>query len=292
VRDPFDLDVGEHLPEELELGGAGLTVPGGHGPDGAAVQGHPVSVAGELLEVGEISLLVEHAGEERHLLVEVLARHLRPSLLDPPVSAALEDAGDELWVFLLDVAEQLDRKIDGDLGEHGLGEIGAVVEVGRAPRPAPLLTGGDDPGGPEGGQVLTDTARSDPQRLRQLFGRCLPSPFERDDDLPLRGRKINERRVDGIGHAPSVLPTRPRRQFDKYQLVELFFDPVPDSQAQGDETMTRPAITGHSTMGEVLEAYPSAQRALFRRYHIGGATLRPLRSAVSQAEGFQSPVVS
>ena len=29
-------------------------------------------------------------------------------------------------------------------------------------------------------------------------------------------------------------------------------------------------ITGHSTMGEVLEAYPSAQRALFRQYHIGG----------------------
>ena len=29
-------------------------------------------------------------------------------------------------------------------------------------------------------------------------------------------------------------------------------------------------ITGDSTMGEVLETYPSAQRALFRRYHIGG----------------------
>ena len=29
-------------------------------------------------------------------------------------------------------------------------------------------------------------------------------------------------------------------------------------------------ITRHSTMGEVLEAYPSAQRALFQRYHIGG----------------------
>lgn len=29
-------------------------------------------------------------------------------------------------------------------------------------------------------------------------------------------------------------------------------------------------ITGDSTMGEVLEVYPSAQRALFRRYHIGG----------------------
>ncbi len=29
-------------------------------------------------------------------------------------------------------------------------------------------------------------------------------------------------------------------------------------------------ITKRSTMQEVLEAYPSAQRALFRRYHVGG----------------------
>jgi len=29
-------------------------------------------------------------------------------------------------------------------------------------------------------------------------------------------------------------------------------------------------ITGDSTMGEVLQAYPSAQRALFKQYHIGG----------------------
>ena len=34
--------------------------------------------------------------------------------------------------------------------------------------------------------------------------------------------------------------------------------------------MSAPAITRHSTMGEVSEAYPSAQRALFHRYHIGG----------------------
>jgi rhodanese-related sulfurtransferase len=33
--------------------------------------------------------------------------------------------------------------------------------------------------------------------------------------------------------------------------------------------MSAPVITRHSTMGEVLEAYPSAQRALFQRYHIG-----------------------
>ncbi len=31
-------------------------------------------------------------------------------------------------------------------------------------------------------------------------------------------------------------------------------------------------ITKDSTMGKVLEAYPSAQRALFQRYHIGGCS--------------------
>ena len=30
--------------------------------------------------------------------------------------------------------------------------------------------------------------------------------------------------------------------------------------------MSATVITRHSTMGEVLEAYPSAQRALFQRY--------------------------
>ena len=34
--------------------------------------------------------------------------------------------------------------------------------------------------------------------------------------------------------------------------------------------MSVTVITRHSTMGEVLESYPSAQRALFQRYHIGG----------------------
>lgn len=32
------------------------------------------------------------------------------------------------------------------------------------------------------------------------------------------------------------------------------------------------SITPQSTMREVLEAYPGAQRALFRRYHIGGCS--------------------
>ena len=37
-------------------------------------------------------------------------------------------------------------------------------------------------------------------------------------------------------------------------------------------TTATAAITAQSTMREVLEAYPGAQRALFRRYHIGGCS--------------------
>ncbi len=36
--------------------------------------------------------------------------------------------------------------------------------------------------------------------------------------------------------------------------------------------MATKEITSESTMTAVLEAYPGAQRALFRRYHIGGCS--------------------
>jgi rhodanese-related sulfurtransferase len=37
-------------------------------------------------------------------------------------------------------------------------------------------------------------------------------------------------------------------------------------------TSTTPALTAQSTMREVLEVYPGAQRALFRKFHIGGCS--------------------
>jgi rhodanese-related sulfurtransferase len=37
-------------------------------------------------------------------------------------------------------------------------------------------------------------------------------------------------------------------------------------------TQTANSISGQSTMAEVLNVYPGAQRALFRRYHIGGCS--------------------
>src|SRR2546423_10957917 len=43
-------------------------------------------------------------------------------------------------------------------------------------------------------------------------------------------------------------------------------------------------ITPHSTMAEVLEAYPGAQRALFRRYHIGGCSSCAFQPAETLAQ--------
>lgn len=46
---------------------------------------------------------------------------------------------------------------------------------------------------------------------------------------------------------------------------------MPPRRPDQERTMaTKARITGRSTLQEVLEAYPSAQRALFQRYHIGG----------------------
>jgi|ERR1044071_5734076 len=48
--------------------------------------------------------------------------------------------------------------------------------------------------------------------------------------------------------------------------------PPAGSDHNGHGTAGQPAITGHSAMRAVLQVYPGAQRALFRRYHIGGCS--------------------
>src|SRR6185503_18899816 len=46
--------------------------------------------------------------------------------------------------------------------------------------------------------------------------------------------------------------------------------PLRRSVARGPEVLWRMTIGPQSRMQDVLETYPGAQRALFRRYHIGG----------------------
>jgi len=100
---------------------------------------------------------------------------------------ALKDAGEEAWIFLLDVTEQLNGEVGG-LGEQRLSLMGAVVKVcgsPRVPRSTPLLARFDQPGRPEDGQLLTGGTRCDHQRVGDFVDRRLPTPLERDERLAL-----------------------------------------------------------------------------------------------------------
>src|SRR5437016_8273163 len=50
------------------------------------------------------------------------------------------------------------------------------------------------------------------------------------------------------------------------------FNPGAEESQSGPRTESGSAVGATSMMREVLEAYPGAQRALFRRYHIGGCS--------------------
>ena len=74
---------------------------------------------------------------------------------------ALEDPGDEVRIFLFDVAEQLNGEVTDGLGEQRLALMGAVVEVGRSPvvpgSPS-LLASRDKSSRSQGNQMLTRAA--------------------------------------------------------------------------------------------------------------------------------------
>ena len=48
--------------------------------------------------------------------------------------------------------------------------------------------------------------------------------------------------------------------------------PAPDNRGYLSALMLTTAIDPNMTMSELLSAYPGAQRALFRKYHIGGCS--------------------
>jgi hypothetical protein len=107
VHDTSDICLRDDLLHEFELGGARQTVVGGHRPDGTAVECKSVTVARKLVDVGHVSLGVEDRGQTRHSVAERLACQLATALFDTPAPSPFEDARNEVGVFFLDVAEQL-----------------------------------------------------------------------------------------------------------------------------------------------------------------------------------------
>ena len=158
VGDAGDLGLGEGLLEEVELGGARLSVLEGDGEDGAVVLGDDEGAVVAALEIGEVAVLVEDAGDDADLLVEGETGGALPRPLQAAGSAAVEDAGEEGGVLVLDVLEELVGEVDVVAGEEGVTGGGEGVEVLRA-------TGADTAVMPAAAWKVTTACNSAPARL-------------------------------------------------------------------------------------------------------------------------------
>ena len=188
MLDPFDVSFREHRLEELELCGTGCSVEGGHRPDGAVAERDPIVLIRELVELGHVPLPVEDLGQCCHLLIDALAHQLVSDLLDAPVLTALKDTGDEVGVFLLEVAEQLNREVTSGLGEQRLALMGAVVEVGGSPGlsgPPSLLARGDKPADLRAASCWRTALGVIASVLCEVVDRRFAPPLQRQKSVPL-----------------------------------------------------------------------------------------------------------
>jgi hypothetical protein len=128
------------------------------------VESESKTVAGKLIDVGHIPLAVEDFSQTGCLLAERLACQLVSALFDPSAPTAPEDTRDQLGVFVLEVAKELDREVNRRRSsQQRLTQFCAVVKICRPAGSSPLLTRRDESTGSESGQVLANRAWSNPQ---------------------------------------------------------------------------------------------------------------------------------
>src|SRR5439155_674953 len=77
----------------------------GDAQDGAVVLGDPEGAVGKSLEVGQISVLVQDAGELGNLGGKPHVLQPRDRALDPPSATPLEDPFQDLGILVLDVGD-------------------------------------------------------------------------------------------------------------------------------------------------------------------------------------------
>ena len=111
MGDAVDLGFGESFPQELELRAAGEAITDRDPQDRAAVLSYEVGAVGSPLEVGEVAILVQDPRQDGNLLVEGLVGQALAGRLHASLSAALEEADEQLGVFLLEVLEELVREL-------------------------------------------------------------------------------------------------------------------------------------------------------------------------------------
>src|SRR5579884_2260456 len=191
VGHPLDVRLRQGLAQELDLARAGLSVAAGHPEDGAVVLGDAPGAVVQSLEVGQVSVLVEDAGQLGDLAGEVVAGQPGPGRLGAAPAATLEGVVDELGGSLREVAQQLVGQLAVGRRKQTVGPGSEPVEVTGASPPTVgrrLLAVGHQPVGGQGGEVLAHGADGEGLRLGQLVGGRLPPPFDLAEDRAAGGR--------------------------------------------------------------------------------------------------------
>ena len=131
------------------------------------------------LEVGEVTVFVEDAGQFLDLLLEGLTHEPVAGGVDAALASALEQALDELGVVVRRVAEQFVGEVAVGAGEQGVGRGGQVVAVLRSTGALADLAVGDEAVGRERHQVLADATRRQLELVGQVVGGELAALLQR-----------------------------------------------------------------------------------------------------------------
>jgi hypothetical protein len=142
-------------------------------------------------EVGEVALFVEEFGEDGDLFVDGFACELTFNDIDHLAPPTIEDAPDKSGFFGFHVPEELDWQAFRCRGEKRLSERCGAVPLGRAARVPVIFVGRDEPGGAQGGEVLTDGARRNFECDCEFVRGGFTVTFDDFKHMTLRRRQIN-----------------------------------------------------------------------------------------------------
>ena len=107
----------------------------------------PVAVVVGLLTVGEVSLFIEHVGQDVDSFGDGLAREFVSRVFDKAASAPIEYPIHEFGVFFFYVFEEFDGETAVCRNKERFGEVGRGVAVGGSAGLAAVGTRGDEAGG-------------------------------------------------------------------------------------------------------------------------------------------------
>ena len=213
VRDAGDGRLRQERLQEFEFARAGVLVPFGNGQNGAIVLPDQITPVGTDYEISELAILIENGGEFRDLAGERETGDANARPIEPPVTASIEDAHQQIGVFFVQVVEEFVREAFVGAGKETIARVGERVDLARTSATVAIVATGDEPVLLERRQMLARTAGSYAGVGAECFGIRLAVPFQELEDFPARGRQsIEGGSFDrGGGHRFQTFPRRPVR---------------------------------------------------------------------------------